>query len=110
MVALEDSKRRSEGPGQAHRLRPGCPSAIGDLLWEVLGVRPGSVTPFAVINDTDHRVTVVLDQAMMAHDLLNYHPLDNGRDHRHPVAADLLKFLRADGPRSADCRTSPERL
>ncbi len=33
----------------------------GELLYEVLGVRPGSVTPFALINDTAQRVTVVLD-------------------------------------------------
>jgi Ala-tRNA(Pro) deacylase len=42
-----------------------------------LGVEPGSVTPFAAINDTTHRVTVVLDAAMMAHEVLNFHPLTN---------------------------------
>ena len=44
---------------------------------EVLGVAPGSVTPFALINDTARRVTVVLDQDMMRHERLNYHPLEN---------------------------------
>lgn len=49
-----------------------------DLLMEVLGVSPGSVTPFALINDKDvHRVTPVFDAAMMAHETLNYHPLSN---------------------------------
>jgi Ala-tRNA(Pro) deacylase len=54
------------------------------------------VTPFAVMNDTDRRVTIVLDAAMMAHETLNYHPLDNtmttsiGRD-------DLVRFLHATG-------------
>lgn len=47
------------------------------LLGEVLGVPPGSVTPFAAINDTAGRVTVVLDQAMMVHETLNFHPLIN---------------------------------
>jgi Ala-tRNA(Pro) deacylase len=62
----------------------------------VLGVEPGAVTPFGAINDTSGRVTVVLDAAMMAHETLNYHPLDNtmttsiGRD-------DLAKFLEATG-------------
>ncbi len=37
-----------------------------ELMRELLGVEPGSVTPFAAINDTAHRVTVVLDAAMMA--------------------------------------------
>jgi Ala-tRNA(Pro) deacylase len=48
-----------------------------DLLGEVLGVLPGSVTPFAVINDTERRVNVVLDAALMAYDRLNFHPLVN---------------------------------
>ena len=48
-----------------------------DLLHETLGVTPGSVTPFALINDVDLRVSVVLDAAMMAMDRLNYHPLTN---------------------------------
>jgi len=48
-----------------------------DLLHETLGVTPGSVTPFALINDVDLRVSVVLDSAMMAMDRLNYHPLTN---------------------------------
>ncbi len=58
----------------------GCPRfSFGnpELLLEALGVTPGSVTPFALINDTDSRVSVVLDSAMMALDRLNYHPLTN---------------------------------
>jgi Ala-tRNA(Pro) deacylase len=58
----------------------GCPRfsfAKPELLMETLGVTPGSVTPFALINDTECRVSVVLDAAMMAMDRLNYHPLSN---------------------------------
>lgn len=67
-----------------------------DLLKEVLGVRPGSVTPFALINDTDLRVQVILDSAMLEHDLLNYHPLTN--DQTTAIArADLLAFIGACG-------------
>ena len=67
-----------------------------ELLLEVLGVIPGSVTPFSLINDTSRRVTVILDEPMMAHERLNYHPLENtattgiARD-------DLLRFIRACG-------------
>jgi Ala-tRNA(Pro) deacylase len=39
-----------------------------ELMRETLGVEPGSVTPFAVINDKAGRVTVILDAAMMAHE------------------------------------------
>ncbi len=47
------------------------------LLEQTLGVTPGSVTPFALINDPAHRVRVVLDAWMMGQPLLNYHPLTN---------------------------------
>ena len=66
------------------------------LMSELLGVEPGSVTPFAAINDTAGRVTVVLDAAMMAHEVLNFHPLVNTGTTTISRAG-LLKFLEATG-------------
>ena len=67
-----------------------------ELLMEVLGVEPGSVTPFALINDTQARVNVVLDAAMMAHDLVSYHPLRN--DASTTIrSADLITFIKSCG-------------
>ena len=49
-----------------------------DDLQAILGVIPGSVTPFAAFNDREATsVRVVLDQQMMEIDVLNYHPLHN---------------------------------
>lgn len=48
-----------------------------ELLMEVLGVTPGSVTPLAVINDTQKQVQPVLDAWMMEQGLVNFHPLVN---------------------------------
>ena len=62
----------------------------------MLGVEPGSVTPFAAINDTAGRVTVVLDSAMMEQPILNYHPLVNTMT-TSIAADDLVKFLAATG-------------
>jgi len=45
------------------------------LLWQTLGVTPGSVTGFAIMNDTGARVKLVLDEALLAHETLNFHPL-----------------------------------
>jgi Ala-tRNA(Pro) deacylase len=69
-----------------------------ELMRELLGVEPGSVTPFAAINDTAGRVTVVLDAAMMAHDVLNFHPLVNTGTTTISRQG-LLKFLEATGHR-----------
>ena len=48
-----------------------------DRLLETLGVTPGSVTAFALINDTDHRVGFVLDAALAEAAVVNFHPLAN---------------------------------
>lgn len=51
--------------------------ASPDLMQEILGVRPGSVTAFALINDTDRRVRFLVDAALLAYDPVNFHPLIN---------------------------------
>ena len=67
-----------------------------ELMRDLIGVEPGSVTPFAAINDKDLRVTVVLDAAMMASEVLNFHPLTNTGT--TTIARDgLLRFLEATG-------------
>jgi Ala-tRNA(Pro) deacylase len=72
-------------------------------LDTLLGVRPGSVTPFALANDLEHRVTPVLDRAMLDCDPLNYHPLVNDRT-TAIAPVDLLRFIAACGhvPRIVD--------
>jgi Ala-tRNA(Pro) deacylase len=67
-------------------------------LHALLGVRPGSVTPFALANDLAHRVTPVLDAAMLACDPLNYHPLVNDKT-TALAPGDLLRFIDACGHR-----------
>ena len=67
-----------------------------DLMRELLGVEPGAVTPFGVMNDTALRVIVVLDAGMMEHAVLNYHPLTNTMT-TSIARDDLVKFLEATG-------------
>jgi Ala-tRNA(Pro) deacylase len=80
-----------------HKLGSGRLSfGSADLLRETLGVEPGSVTTLAAINDTDRRVTVVLDEALMAYERINLHPLVNTATTGVPRAG-LLAFLGACG-------------
>lgn len=67
-----------------------------NLMREVLGVEPGSVSPFGVINDTDGRVTVILDASLLEHQTLNFHPLVNTMT-TAINREDLFKFLDATG-------------
>jgi Ala-tRNA(Pro) deacylase len=48
-----------------------------ELLEETLGVKPGSVTAFGLINDPDQGVTFVIDRRLWDADIVNFHPLNN---------------------------------
>lgn len=65
-----------------------------ELLLEVLGVTPGSVTAFSALNDRAGRVTVVVDATFMASDIINCHPLVNTAT-TSIKRDDLVRFLRA---------------
>lgn len=70
--------------------------ATPEILFEVLGVTPGSVTPFGLINDKDHRVTPVIDAALLTYSQTYFHPLRN--DMSTAIAPQgLLDFIRACG-------------
>ncbi len=67
-----------------------------ERLMTYLGVRPGSVTPFAVINDTGNAVRMVLDKGILGNDPVNAHPLVNDMT-TSLESADLIRFLEAEG-------------
>ncbi len=74
-----------------------------ERLLRVLGVTPGSVTPFAVINDPTIQVQVIFDKAMMGAEVINAHPLLNTMT-TSIQSADLQRFMEACGhpPRFVD--------
>jgi Ala-tRNA(Pro) deacylase len=67
-----------------------------DLLMEVLGVPPGSVTALSVINDDQKRVSVVVDRRLMGYERINCHPLVNTAT-TSLARDDLFRFMRACG-------------
>ena len=100
------------------------PAAIGSgrlsfaapaLMDELLGVTPGSVTVFALANDADRRVRLVLDRRLAEAKFVNFHPLANtatlGIDRlglRRFLAAVgtspiIVDFAHPAGPTRADC-------
>lgn len=69
-----------------------------DLLWETLGVKPGAVTPFSLINDRgeDKKVTFALDAALQESGMIHAHPLHN--EATTAISSDgLAKFIGACG-------------
>lgn len=67
-----------------------------ESMEAVLGISPGSVTPFALINPSAKKVTVVVDQALMDFAEINCHPLENTATTRL-TSSDLIRFIEACG-------------
>ncbi len=91
----------SDTPIKLNRLHPhiGCKRlSFGkeDALFDHLGVRPGSVTVFSVLNDTDHQVKLILDKALWDHEFVWFHPLRNTASTRMRPD-DILTFVKAMG-------------
>lgn len=61
-------------------------------LWENLGIKPGSVNPFCIINDKAGAVKMIIDATMMKADIINVHPMDNAAT-IGMAPQDLLKFM-----------------
>src|SRR3546814_15698501 len=80
-----------------------------------LGVRPGAVTPFAVINDKEDAVTMVLDSGVMGDDpgarFVNCHPLVNNMT-TALEPDELVRFLAAErhAPLMLDCYPASNKL
>jgi Ala-tRNA(Pro) deacylase len=95
VVAIEDRavdlKRLGEVLG-AGRLSFGSP----ERLRRHLGVEPGSVTPFALLNDESHQVRLALDSSLRGDGPINAHPLVNTMT-TAVAPVDLLRFFEATG-------------
>jgi hypothetical protein len=95
VTCLED--RRIDLKDLGGRLGAGRLSfGSAERLMHYLGVLPGAVTPFAVVNDHGCAVTVALDHALLDLDPVNCHPLTNTRT-TAIAARDLVRFLEAEG-------------
>jgi Ala-tRNA(Pro) deacylase len=96
LVTVEENKRVDlKALGEklgAGKLSFGSP----DRLMKYLGVIPGAVTPFAVINDQAHAVKMVLDRDLLQRDPIHAHPLVNFKA-TAISPQDLVKFLEAVG-------------
>jgi Ala-tRNA(Pro) deacylase len=67
-----------------------------EMLLELLGVTPGSVSLLALVNDRDHKVVLAIDESLLAAETVNCHPLSNGRT-TSLSGEGLLRFLSSTG-------------
>ena len=103
-VAHCDTRADLVGLGKAIGSRGRLSFGKPELMTETLGVIPGSVTPFALMNATAEALAaVILDRSLLAHDPVWFHPLENTAS--TAVSPDgLVRFIEACGfsPRIED--------
>ena len=96
LIVMPAEKRADLGRLERTLGAPRFSFAKPDVLQEVLQLTPGSVTPFGLINDTQRRVNVILDQEMLKSEWVNFHPLHNAAS-TTLRSTDLVRFVRALG-------------
>jgi Ala-tRNA(Pro) deacylase len=96
LVVMPADKRADLGKLEKRLGAPRFSFAKPEMLVEILKLTPGSVSPFGLINDTEKRVTVVIDEDVPNKEWVNFHPLHNSAS-TVVRSADLLKFIRSLG-------------
>lgn len=96
-VALAETKVDLVGLGKRLGARGRLSFGKPELMTATLGVIPGAVTPFALINKSARALSaVILDDALFAHDPVWFHPLENTAS-TAVAAEDLVRFVKACG-------------
>lgn len=70
--------------------------AEADKMWTYLKLLPGAVSPFGLIHDTEHFITVLVDQEIMSYDYINFHPNVNTATVSLSIE-DFVKYLNLIG-------------
>ena len=96
-LVIMDSRFAMDIHDMEHRLHQGKLSfASPERMMRYLGVRPGSVSLFGLVNDTDHEVTLFVDRHLLDATKVSFHPNDN-RASLVISREDMLKFAREIG-------------
>ena len=78
-------------------------------LDKYLGVKPGSVSPFGLINDTEHHVFIFMDEQLQHADKISFHPNDNTASLVLSFA-DFIKYLKSLGNSYEFINPSPKNI
>ncbi len=92
LVLVESSKRLDLATLQNTLGELKLSFASSEDLQKFLGLTPGAVSPFGLINDVEKKVIVIIDSDLWKHDILHFHPNVNTETFELS-RADFKKFL-----------------
>lgn len=96
-LVIMESKREMDIHSVEKMLKQGKLSfASPERLMRYLGVKPGSVSLFGLVNDTQHEVTLFIDKVLLDAEKVSFHPNDN-RASLVIKEADMMRFVENIG-------------
>lgn len=96
-LVIMDSRHAMDIHDMEHRLHQGKLSfASEERMMKHLGVRPGSVSLFTLVNNEDHQVTLFVDKELLKAEKVSFHPNDCTAS-LVISKADMLKFIEMIG-------------
>ena len=96
-LVIMDSRHAMDIHDMEHRLHQGKLSfASPERMMKYLGVKPGSVSLFTLVNDLNHEVILFVDRQLLSAEKVSFHPNDN-RASLVISVADMMKFVQTIG-------------
>ena len=96
-LVIMDSRHSMDIHDIEHKLHQGKLSfASPERMMKYLGVRPGSVSLFTLVNDVNHEVTLFVDNELRKAAKVSFHPNDNTAS-LVISNADMMKFIENIG-------------
>lgn len=96
-LVIMDARHSMDIHDIEHQLHQGKLSfASPERMMRYLGVKPGSVSLFTLVNDTNHEVILFVDKKLMDAPKVSFHPNDNTAS-LVISNSDMLKFIKSTG-------------
>ena len=96
MIIMDDSKRLDMNKFKEIVSEKQMKMASEEVLKEKLGVKPGMVSPFGLLNNDEKDVKIYMDKEIITEEIMTFHPNDNTKT-LFITTKDLFKYLENIG-------------
>ena len=96
MIIMDDSKRLDMNKFKEIVSEKQMKMASKEALKEKLGIEPGMVSPFGLLNNDEKDVKIYMDKEIIIEEIMTFHPNDNTKT-LFITTKDLFKYLENIG-------------
>lgn len=96
MIIMDDSKRLDINKFKEIVSEKQMKIASEEVLKEKLGIEPGMVSPFGLLNNDEKDVKIYMDKQIITEEIMTFHPNDNTKT-LFITTKDLFKYFENIG-------------